>query len=277
MSQILGSNSYLKITSSVFDYNAAYTVLLHYRVDTAPTGDYATVISISNDGEAALSDTDIYQINPFPSPKVHRINVKSNSSGSTPGGSAAVTATTWYNPILIRTASNAIRGYLGSATETSTATNNMSGRSAQTNFVLGAVLGSGGASQYTVGTLHSCKIWTTNLTTTELDDEKVQVEPVKTTNLYGWWFFDNSSDKWVDRSGNGHNFTLVGTSTYTSDKPSGVTEPTFGTTYENTCTVAVSGGVSGSGKLTISPTVSIATGVTQWHQSYNIGGYTFDS
>ena len=54
MSQILGSNSYIKITTSVFDYNAAYTVLLHYRVDTAPTGDYATVISISNDGEAAL-------------------------------------------------------------------------------------------------------------------------------------------------------------------------------------------------------------------------------
>lgn len=260
MSQILGSNSYLKITTGTLNYNAAYTVLLHYRLDTAPSADYVAVMSLNNDGEAELSDCDAYQINPFATPDVHRINTRSNSAGTALGGSASVTTTNWYNPVMVRSSATSLRGYLGSATETAIATNDMSARSSATNVVLGAILSSGGATEIAGVTLHSCKIWTAALSSAQLADEIVQVEPVYQSNIYGWYFFDNSADKWNDRSGNGHHFTLIGTSTHTADKPTGVDE-TIGTGSQIFSVATTGNDTTGDGSLT-NPYASITKALT---------------
>lgn len=58
------------------------------------------------------------------------------------------------------------------------------------------------------------KIWTTNLSVAELNQERWSVVPKRTADLYGWWpTFTGASERLADYSGNGRNWTANGTLT----------------------------------------------------------------
>lgn len=62
------------------------------------------------------------------------------------------------------------------------------------------------------GRYAAVKVWEAELTADEIARERWSIKPQRTANLYGWWpMFPGSTERLRDYSGNGHNWSVVGT------------------------------------------------------------------
>lgn len=123
---------------------------------------------------------------------------------------------TWHYIAVIRSSTTNLSLYLnGGTTADVTNTQNVSARTTATRMELGA-FGTGNGDRFD-GRIANLKIWNTNLTAQEAADERFTVEPLRKSNLWGWYPLLSSSDI-ADWSGNGRDWTAGGTLT-TEDHP----------------------------------------------------------
>lgn len=67
------------------------------------------------------------------------------------------------------------------------------------------------ASERIDGRVFAAKMWSTNLTQAEIEQERWSIRPHRTANLYGWWpIFPDAVERAREYSGNGRDFTENG-------------------------------------------------------------------
>jgi hypothetical protein len=192
----------LRISSGLFDYNAAYTIMAWVYPVSNPAADMQP-FSIAVDG----SNLDQLRTGS---------GATSWSARSIVGGTAVATGTasvdyaTWQHLVLQRTDSSNV--YLWKDGSQSTASNQAAGgRSAATQLDAGN--GRAGTTPLN-GRMYALKAWTVALTAAEILTEMRSVRPIRLANYWGWWpARPGATERLKDYSGNGRNWTEVGTLT----------------------------------------------------------------
>jgi hypothetical protein len=180
---------------------------------------------------------------------VLRFEVIRNDGGNTTNGSTELSTGVWYHLALVRTAANSHIIYLNGAVEETYTGTVPDGQDVAT-VRIGDHTSAGCVSR-----LAAVKLYTASLTAAEIHIEMYTTLPKRTENLFAWLpCLNGSGERALDYSGNGRNFTEVGTITDDEHPPiswGGI--PLFfpfaaaGGTVNN---LSVSGAVTSAGTLT---------------------------
>lgn len=131
-------------------------------------------------------------------------------------GTTSLSANTWYHITVVRSGygANGFQAYLNGVLEINRAS--AGGGGVASNYI-----GSWeGGSDAPDARYAACKIWTVALTADEIASEMRVVRPVRTANLFGWYpMFGATGEQGRDYSGNGYDFTTVGTLTAEDGPP----------------------------------------------------------
>jgi hypothetical protein len=172
-----GTNEGLSRTTSLHDYNAAYTVTCWFYKTTSAED---MLISM-NDG---TSDTDEIEID---ASELWRVRARVGGTGTFVNDAVNISLDAWYFMGLVRSSTTDLTAWLydtsGSEVSSPTATQDVTGRTAQTNFNIGHRQ----LSKDWTGRVHCIKIWTAALTEAELLLEQWRVRPARFSNLVGWY------------------------------------------------------------------------------------------
>ena len=197
-----GTTDALRLSSGIFDYNAAYTIMAWVYPVSNPSADmqpFSVAVDGSNldqlrTGAAATS-----------------WSVRSIVGGTAVAtGTASADYTTWQHLAMVRTDSSNV--YLWKDGSQSTASNQaVGGRSAATQLDAGN--GRAGTTPLN-GRMYALKAWTVALTAAEIAIEMRSVRPVKLASLWLWSpGRPGATERLKDYSGNGRTWTEVGTLT----------------------------------------------------------------
>ena len=193
----------LSRTTNVLSFDANYTVMAWvYVVTHSGSGNGACVVSIDDQTD----DVDEFYLD-APDGTNLRLGIVTLQGGSAAGSTATATFTagSWQHVCIVRSANNLRTGYRNGTSEV-THSNSRSGRTAPTAISIGSVLDS----DLLNGRIACIKIWTGALSVAEIQQEIGTVRPVRTANLWAWLPGFLHTDT-ADYSGNGYNFTAVGT------------------------------------------------------------------
>ncbi len=186
-------------TTDLLNYNAAYTIMGWIYILSSLT--FETIFGF-NDNSASNEDT-VYTRS---SDTAFRFSV--NGGGF--GGSIAYALNTWYHVALVRSSATALTIYVNGVAEGTTATTDVSARATVTRMESGGALSTN--QDRLDGRVAAIKAWSTNLTVAEILQEMVAIHPIRTANLYGWWpAFPGTTERLIDYSGNGRDWTAAGT------------------------------------------------------------------
>lgn len=205
--------NYLSRVTSVPNYNGAYTAIgwLKWKVDNAATQAAFSLspVSASNSFDFfGITSSDDYVI----SSRLDDDNIQST------GGSVAV-IDKWVHWAVVRNSVTDIRIYID-LVEDAQATIDITGRTAADICSIGRLSVSGDGFVPLDGETAFVRIWTTDLTTTELAAERLSRRAVKTASLFGDYPMLTAANAGDDVSGNANHFTVNGTiATGTSEPP----------------------------------------------------------
>lgn len=205
-------------SANVPSYDAAYTVMVWFRITTAPGSySYATLFSLRNEPAGTF-----YQdaLNIFNYPGVGYLldfYGRNNNTIVEFLGDTALSLNTWYCAAIVRASDTDRRIYIGDASNAFTLEG--SGTSA-----LGSRSGNPAAeaniceSRSGVLEMGAVKVWTTALTLTQLQDEQYyDLAQYETSIRYVIPIVDTGASRGTDYSGNSYNFTTNGTMTDVTD------------------------------------------------------------
>lgn len=190
----------LRISSGTFDYNANYTCMGYAQVVT-DTNAVATIFIIGNQGTTSL---DI---------------VQTTSDGTTLKAAACISGTcansatfsmtvgTWYHWAVVRSAATALALWVD-GNLIGTTTQDITGRSAQTDINLGRTHCCGGVTvEPWNGRIAAAKCWTSAFNEAAIEAEMNNYD-AQAASPWGEWYLAADG---ADSSGNGRNFTVLGT------------------------------------------------------------------
>lgn len=194
-------------TTDLPDYNGVYSVAGCFRL-TSDTNAVGCAWAISND---TGTEYDF-------------LGVTSDGTGLVVDGGASgvnvqtLTVGTWYYIGMVRASDTSLTGYAYDWTTLNSGTDtvNVSARGTLTQMAIGSILGT----YLWNGRCAYLKCWNRALSSAEFVKEANTIRPQDTTSLYGWWpVFPGASERLVDYSGNGRNWTAGGTLTDEQEPP----------------------------------------------------------
>lgn len=177
-------------------------------------------------------------------------------------GSTTIVVNTWYHITFTKDGNDSARVYLNGVSE---ATRAIGSTSASIVNDIGSWSGNSDAPDARYA---ACKIWTAALTADEIAAEMRVVRPVRITNLFGWYpMFGATGEQGRDYSGNGSDFTTVGTLTAEDGPPVSwggavqyVSYITSGPAAQNASVGLVESGIEGLAVSTAPGGISVAVG-----------------
>lgn len=197
-----GTNQGMTRLTSLFDYNAAYTAT-GWFYKTASAND--VIISFHN------GSSDIDEIS-ADAAELWAIRARAGGSGARQDDAFSISLNTWYFFAVVRSSVTDVTARLfslsGSEVSSPTATQDVTGRTAQDEINLGHR----DLSFDFTGRIHCIKIWTAALTTAELQRELRRIRPVRFANFNSWTPTINAATATRDIFA-GLNWTLDGTPT----------------------------------------------------------------
>lgn len=201
-------------TTSPPSYNSAYTIMGWVYFTSLTAGNYVKIFtqndnSITNYDEVAVADVAPYE---FLCASVI------SSSYSEIAATTIPTTSTWYHLALVRASSSSLLLYVNGIQEVNN-TLSISGRTANTRMEIGGGLSSN--INPLDGRVAAIKIYNTNLTAAEIQNEMRYYTPQRTTNLHIWTpgVETTAANADNDYSGNGNNWTAGGTLTIEDGPP----------------------------------------------------------
>lgn len=209
-------------TSGLPSFDSNYTVLLWFYMLAHPGDGNSGCLFVLDD---QTDDVDEFILNGVGATST-RLSILTLSGGtpSISNGSTAIALNTWYCAALVRAANNSRIGYLAtvgaSLAQEFNHTESLSGRTAPSNMSMGSAAGLlADLANVRIGPV---KIWTTNRSLAELQQEMNAVRPIFTDNLHLWSpCFPGATERARDYSGNGRNWTENGTLTDEDPPPIG--------------------------------------------------------
>lgn len=233
------SGDYLRKTTSLLDYNSAYTFCFWVYLASNTGSGYQALLTISAGGSA-------YDELFIDGSRVLSLEVGNGSSTKVTGATLALS--TWYHVTVVRESNASIKVYLdGSSTPTITNTLSVSGRTAASNLSFST----NAFSEWADARIAYARAWASALTTTELAAEKNSATAVKASPWAVWSLQTNGTDS----SGNSRDLTAGGTLTYSEagpDLPLVITP-----TAASVATSAIAPTVTtGGGAVTVTPSVA---------------------
>lgn len=191
-------------TTDLLDYNAAYTWMawLYISVDAN--------VQVQAIGLNTNTNTSVDSIGFDATGTLIRLRVQNAGVGSNQTGSN-LTAGTWYHVAMVRESTTSLKLYVNGVLDI-THTQSVVGRGAATRMEIGANASTD--AQPFNGRVYAIKAWSTTLDVAAVANEIYTVLPRQRTNLYGFWpCFLGASERLLDYSGNGRNWTESGTLT----------------------------------------------------------------
>lgn len=210
-------------------------------------GQWYSIASINNDGFDSYEDLAILDSSP------NKFGIAVGAAGSWLGDNASSitpSANTWYHLAMVRESGTSLKLYVNGTLEL-TETDSVAARGSATRFEVGAFTSSN-FNPY-AGRVAGIKVWETGLTLAEVLQEMHTLRPQRFANLSMFTpCFPASGERTRDYSGNGRDWTEVGTLTDEDPPPVSYGGRTWflpytaGTTIYN---ITPSGSVSGAGVL----------------------------
>lgn len=248
-------------SANVPSYDAAYTVMVWFRITTAPGSySYATLFSLRNEPAGTF-----YQdaLNIFNYPGVGYLldfYGRNNNTIVEFLGDTALSLNTWYCAAIVRASDTDRRIYIGDASNAFTLEG--SGTSA-----LGSRSGNPAAeaniceSRSGVLEVGAVKVWTTALTLTQLQDEQYyDLAQYETSIRYVIPIVDTGASRGTDYSGNSYNFTTNGTMTDVTDPAAVEWDASSGTNVTVIAGAVIAQTIAPSSNVSAERNVTIAAG-----------------
>ncbi len=197
------SGDYLRKTSGLLDYNAAYTFCFWVYLASNTGAGYQALLTLSGGGSA-------YDELFVDGSRVLSLEVGNGSSTKVTGATLALS--TWYHITVVRESTTSIKVYLdGSSTPTITNSQSVSGRIAIGNLSFAT----NAFSEWADHRAAYARAWTSALSTAEFAAEKNSATAVKASPWAVWPFQSDGNDT----SGNSRDLTAGGTLTYSEAGP----------------------------------------------------------
>lgn len=248
-------------SANVPSYDAAYTIMVWFRITTAPGNySYATLFSLRNEPAGTF-----YQdaLNIFNYPGVGYLldfYGRNNNTIVEFLGDTALSLNTWYCAAIVRASDTDRRIYIGDASNAFTLEG--SGTSA-----LGSRSGNPAAeaniceSRSGVLEMGAVKVWTTALTLTQLQDEQYyDLAQYETSIRYVIPIVDTGASRGTDYSGNSYNFTTNGTMTDVTDPAAVEWDASSGTNVTVIAGAVIAQVIAPSASVSAERNVTIAAG-----------------
>lgn len=209
-----GSGDHLRRTTSLLDVDAAYTVCFWFYLLT-DRNDY-------NHFWGATADSTVNQSGNWQNSDHCGTDSDGTTSrmGSAVGGSgswdtgAGFSVNTWYHIAVVRSSTTSLEHFIDGVSQGSVTTDVGSRASSTAEFV--GVLHD---IYYAHARFAAMKQWSAALNSTEINNEAPYYDPVRTSNLHGWWPLQLYTDL-DDESGLASAWTAVGTLSTAADPPS---------------------------------------------------------
>jgi hypothetical protein len=211
------SSQYLEITSSVLSQNADYTVCGWFYF-LSVTGVAEAIVHL-NTGNADERNTDDFYLNTATSKlAIYAVN-GDGSAGGGPDCTTTIVVNTWYF-ISMRRSGSVLDVRLGTLTGATASdgsyTMSTSGRSAATYFTFGAFrTGPASVKDYLNARVAQLKVYSTALSDSAIEAERLSVYQVATSNTYDYWKFQTAAG--TTGSVNSRAWTVIGTPTTEAD------------------------------------------------------------
>lgn len=203
-------NNYLTRTTTVLNYNAAYTWMTWYRPRALPAGSTAhTILHATFNG---WPDDDSIQIYDPGTGLTFYLTAANNFAFDQEGGGTPV-ADTWYHITMRRNTASSLDALVNGVV-VANVTQSVSSRTAAARMLIGAWMDNDSLAD---GDVERSRAWTRDLSDGEVATEMASADVVSATNLWANWPLTVHTDL-TDHSGNGRNLTGVGTLT-TEDGP----------------------------------------------------------
>ncbi len=231
------SGDYLRKTTSLLDYNAAYSFCFWVYLASNTGAGYQALLTLSGGGSA-------YDELFIDASRVLSLEVGNVSTTKVTGATLALS--TWYHITVVRESATSIKVYLdGSSTPTITNTQSVSGRIAIGNLSVAT----NAFSEWADHRAAYARAWTAALSTAELAAEKNSATAVK-ASPWGVWSLQTNG---TDSSGNSRDLTAGGTLTYSEAGPNLplVITPAAASVAATAVAPTVT---TGSGAVTVTPT-----------------------
>ncbi len=242
----------LSLTSSPLDYNSPYTWMGWFCIDV-DTNAVATFLAVHND---TVNARDFLRTQSDGTSLQLRVE-QSATTGSSANGSA-LTVGTWYHIAIVRESVSALKLYLNGVLD-ATNTTNITSRVAATEMQVGLFRSSNPLN----GRAAYLKSWSVALDAAQVAAEMRAVRPLyRLDALHGWWP-TRPGERTKDYSGNGRNWTDVGTSD--EDAPPVAWGARIGRRFRAGATTynqAIGGTLTSSGALVKQTTKSLAGTLT---------------
>jgi hypothetical protein len=207
------SGDRLRISSGLWDYNAAYTFAAWVYISTDRATNYQSIFC--RYGSGSMMDQVYVDAS-------MRIATFISNSASTDTTGATLTTGTWYYVACVRESNASFKVYIdGSATATIADTRSVSGRTDVTPLL---DISTNAYTEWYNGRMAFTRLWTVALSNAEINAEMDSLTAVKTASLWGDWPLQTDDD---DDSGNARHFTTAGTVTYSEAGPDIASGPTY--------------------------------------------------
>lgn len=202
------SSNALDRTTGLFDYNSTYSCMGYVRIVT-DTNATATVFNLGNNSLVSLDTVQTL------SNGTSIITGSCNAGTCNQTASSSLTVGQWYHWALVRTSTTNINFYIDGNLVGSSATN-VAGRVAQTNLDVGRTnCCSGFTGEPLNGRVAAVKCWTSAFSEAQVEAEMNNYSAIA-ASPWGVWTLQATG---ADSSGNGRNFTTIGTLNVESGPP----------------------------------------------------------
>lgn len=205
-----GTNQGMTRTTSLHDYNAAYTVGFWWFHTASGVNDNVWAQSSGSD-----TNVDDWRVS---SGDLWGIRARAGGTGNYVDDSYSPATSTWFYGGIVRSSVTNLTAYLfdagGAEVSSPTATQSVTGRTASNELNIGHKR----LSNDWTGRVHCIKIWTAALTSAELVREMWRVRPVRFANLVSWTPTINAATATRDIFG-GLSWTNDGTPTDAAPPP----------------------------------------------------------
>jgi hypothetical protein len=199
----------LSWTTSPLGYNANYTVSFWFKLKAKTASNaYLSIFDLFN---AAGTDYAVFGVHGA-SATVTNLGFFSGDTPWVEGwGSTSLALNTWYHVAIIRASATDHKVYLNGVLE-ATITGNVGAYGTQANMAFG--------DNGPDCVISDAKIWATNLTLADLQQEMYVIRPVRYLDLYGFWpMLPGAVERLRDYSGNGRNWNDDGGALTDEDDP----------------------------------------------------------
>lgn len=205
------SSNFLQRTTSLPDYNSAYTILMWVKIIN-DTNNFASFFNL------AVTSNLNFDLGQFGADGTSTV-IAARISGSGANGNGSNNSTgVWKHFAMVRRSASLLELYEDAVFKASVTTN-ITGRSALNTFDIGRTNLNGFTGEPIDCECAHLRVWTTDLSTAEILTEFSSASVVKTGSLYGVYPMSTGATAGDDTSGQSHPFTINGTITTGASDP----------------------------------------------------------